>query len=118
MRAQDCNLVLFNATGSPLFSSNTGPNSGLNPPSQPPCHLTVSGAGGGQITIIDSYMHGQLSDTVVYTRPKVGNAQLVSGQELDQVWPPAQVATSNTTQASVFDSQNLIRAERAAVFCG
>lgn len=79
--------MLFDASGVPLFSSNTGPNSGLNPPPQPPCHLTVSGAAGGQITIIDSYMNGQLSDIVLYTRPEVGSGQLLSGQDLEQVRP-------------------------------
>ena len=47
--------------------------------------MTVSGAGGGQLTIIDSYHLGDQSATVLFTNPRIGNGFLLAGQELDQV---------------------------------
>ena len=56
-----------------------------NPDVTPPCHTVISGAGGGFIAIVDSFSQGDQSDTVLYTRPFIGNGVMREGQVLPQV---------------------------------
>ena len=81
---QDCNLVTYDALGQPIFASSTTAAQ-ENPDVTPPCRLVVSGAGGGFIAIIDSFASGDQSDTVLYTRPLVGDGIMTEGQILPQV---------------------------------
>ena len=58
---QDCNLVLYTAAGN--APSNAVYSTGTYGQGSPPCSLTVSGVGGGYITVADS------NHTVLYLEP-------------------------------------------------
>ena len=51
----------------------------------PPCRAVVAGAGGGFVAIVDSFSSGDQSDTVLFTRPLIGNGIMREGQILPQV---------------------------------
>ena len=84
--AQDCNLVMSDANDTPVFQSATTAAE-ENPDVTPPCRAVVAGAGGGFLAIIDSFSSGDQSDTVLYTRPLVGNGVMKAGQILPQARP-------------------------------
>ena len=81
---QDCNLVVLDSKNNLIFQSATTKLL-ENPAIQPPCHLVVSGTGGGFVAIIDSFNEGDQTDTVLYTRPLIGNGIMREGQSLPQV---------------------------------
>ena len=81
---QDCNLVVLDSKNNLIFQSATTKLL-ENPAIQPPCHLVVSGTGGGFVAIIDSFNEGDQTDTVLYTRPLIGNGIMRQGQSLPQV---------------------------------
>ena len=88
---QDCNLVTYDKNGTNIFQSATTVALD-NYAVTPPCRTVVEGAGGGFIAIVDSFASGDQSDTVLFTRPYVGNGIMLEGQALPQVLRPAHPA--------------------------
>ena len=84
MPDQDCNLVTYSASNQVSFATQTTvilDNYAVTPP----CRLAISGTGGGFIALIDSFASGDQSDTVLFTRPLVGDGTMTEGQILPQV---------------------------------
>ena len=83
MRDSLGNLLFQSATTAALYNPSMIGEENLVV--TPPCRAVVAGAGGGFVAIIDSFASGELSDTVLYTRPFVGNGIMLEGQILPQV---------------------------------
>ena len=71
--AQDCNLVLLSAANAQIYSSSTSGNGAA-------CALTVSGLGGGLITVSSS------NSTVLYVQPSSFQILFEGGSDTNQVY--------------------------------
>ena len=76
--AQDCNLVLYDTKGTPIFYSGTY-NQGTAP-----CRLVVSGAGGGGIAVLDA-KNATLYSQGAYSPPGTPAGTLPNNAVLTQV---------------------------------